>query len=320
MKHAETIPVEVVAIEQVTPLIKQFMLCRVGGGELPPFSGGCHVVVVMHGRERTFRNPYSLTGSPRDLSCYQIAVRRHDQGRGGSLFMHEEVRVGTRFEVAHPVNLFPLAKLARKHIFIAGGVGITPIMAMVDDLRDSPVPWELYYRVRGPEHDHFGRKLRAQNGTGVHLYYDSRGQAPDFRRILANQPLGTHVYTCGAEEMVAAVVKEATAAGWAESHIHCERFTVPPAGDPFDAYLSRCDLTVHVPAERSLLEAIEAAGVDAPYLCRGGVCGQCETEVLELEGTLLHNDHWLSDEEKAGGKKIMPCVSRARCTRLVLDR
>jgi ferredoxin-NADP reductase len=320
MKHAETIPVEVAAIEQVTPLIKQFTLCPVGGGQLPPFSGGCHVIVVMHGGERTFRNPYSLMGSPRDLSCYQIAVRRHDQGRGGSLFMHQEVRAGTRLEVAHPVNLFPLAKLARKHIFVAGGVGITPIMAMVDDVLSSPVPWELHYRVRGPEHDHFGRQLRSENGSGVHLYYDSCGQTPNFRRILANQPLGTHVYTCGAGEMVEAVVNEAKAAGWADSHIHSETFTAPPVGDPFDAYLSRCDIMIHVPPERSLLEAIEAAGVDAPYLCRGGVCGQCETEVLELDGTLMHNDHWLSDEEKAGGKKIMPCVSRARCTRLVLDR
>jgi dimethylamine monooxygenase subunit B len=320
MIHAETIPVEVAAVEQVTPLIKQFTLCPVGGGELPPFAGGCHVIVVMHGRERTFRNPYSLMSSPRDLSSYQIAVRRHDQGRGGSLFMHQQVGVGTRLEVAHPVNLFPLAKLARKHILIAGGVGITPIMAMIDDLRGGPVPWELHYGVRGPEHDHFGRKLRGRDGSSIHLYYDSAGQAPDFRRILAQQPLGTHVYTCGAGEMIEAVERAAKAAGWAGSHIHSEQFTVPPVGEPFDVYLVRSDLTVHVPSERSLLEAIEAAGIDAPYLCRGGACGQCETDVLELEGELFHNDHWLTDEEKGSGMKIMPCVSRARCTRLVLDR
>ena len=135
--------------------------------------------------------------SPRDLSRYQIAVRRHDEGRGGSLFMHQQVQVGTRLEVAHPVNLFPLAKLARKHILIAGGVGITPMMAMIDDLRSGPVPWELHYGVRGPEHDYFGRTLRERDGERVHLYYGSAGQALDFGRILASQPLGTHVYTCG---------------------------------------------------------------------------------------------------------------------------
>ena len=155
MKHEATILVEVAAIEQVTPLIKQFTLHPVGGGELPPFAGGCHVVVVMHGRDRTFRNPYSLMGSPRDLTSYQIAVRRHDQGRGGSLFMHRQVQVGTRLEVAHPVNLFPLVKLARKHILMAGGVGITPMMAMIDDLDNGRVPWELHYGVRGPGHDYF---------------------------------------------------------------------------------------------------------------------------------------------------------------------
>src|SRR4029079_4342937 len=117
---------------------------------------------------------------------------------GGSRFMHEEVQTGTHLEIAHPVNLFPLVKLARKHILIAGGVGITPIMAMVDKLQNGSTPWELHYRVRGPEHDYFGRKLHALHGDRVRLYYDSEGQTLNFRRILANQPLGTHVYTCGA--------------------------------------------------------------------------------------------------------------------------
>ena len=301
MMRAQTIPVEVTAIAQATPLIKQFTLCPVGGRELPPFSGGCHVIVVMHGKDRTFRNPYSLMSSPRDLSSYQIAVRRPDQGRGGSLFMHHQVQVGTRLEVAHPVNLFPLAKLARKHILIAGGVGITPMMAMIDDLRSSPVPWELHYGVRAPEHDYFGRKLRAHDGNGIHLYYDSASAALDFGRVLADQPLGTHVYTCGSGGMIEDVASAAKRAGWADSHIHSEKFTVPPVGTPFDVYLARSNLTVHVPSERSLLESVEAAGVDAPYLCRGGVCGQCETDVIELDGELVHNDHWLSGEEKASG-------------------
>jgi ferredoxin-NADP reductase len=320
MKHAETIPVEVANVEQVTPLIKQFMLRPVGTGELPPFSGGSHIIVVMRAGDRTYRNPYSLMGSPSELTSYQIAVRRHDKGRGGSLFMHDEARVGTRLEIAHPVNLFPLATLARKHILIARGVGITPFMAMIDDLREGALPWELHYGVRGPGHDGFGLRLRARFGDRIRLYYDSAGNVPDFAQILADQPLGTHVYTCGPAEMIQAVEGSARAAGWAGSHIHAEQFTVPPVGLPFDVYLARSRLTVHVPAERSLLEAIEAAGVDAPYLCRGGVCGQCETDVVELDGKLIHNDHWLSDAEKATGKKIMPCMSRANCAHLVLDR
>lgn len=320
MKHAETFPVEVARIEQVTPFIREFTLRPVGAGELPPFSGGCHIVVVMRAGNRTFRNPYSLMGSPRDLTSYRIAVRRHDRGRGGSLFMHREVQVGTRLEIAHPVNLFPLAKLARKHILIARGVGITPMMAMIDDIHEGPVPWELHYALRESGHDYYGLSLRKLAGDRIHLYYDSAGEIPDVGQILSNQPLGTHVYTCGPATMIEAVAQAARDGGWSGSHIHSEQFAAPPVGEPFDVYLARSGLTVHVPAERSLLEAIEAAGVDAPYLCRGGACGQCETDVFELDGELIHNDHWLSDAAKASSRKIMPCVSRARCTRLVLDR
>lgn len=317
MSHATTIPVEVAAVEQVTPLIKQFTFVPVAGGELPSFSGGSHVIVVLRRLDRTFRSPYSLMGSPRDRSSYRIAVRRHDDGRGGSLYLHEQVPVGTRLDVSHPVNLFPLARLARKHILVAGGVGITPMTAMVDDLRGGRVPWELHYVVRGPEHGHFGRQLIAGGGP-VHLYYGSAGL--NLGRVLADQPLGTHVYTCGPAGLIEAVSRAARAAGWAASHIHHEDFMATPIGHPFDVHLARSDLTVHVPPERSLLEAIEAVGIQAPYLCRGGVCGECETDILDLDGELVHNDHWLSAEQKASGRKIMPCVSRARCTRLVLDR
>jgi ferredoxin-NADP reductase len=317
VSQAATIPVDVTAVEQVTPLIKQFTLAPVADGELPSFSGGSHVIVVLRRKDRTFRNPYSLLGSPRNRGEYRIAVRRHDDGRGGSLFLHEQVDVGTRLDVSYPVNLFPLARLARKHVLVAGGVGITPVTAMIDDLRGGRVPWELHYVVRGPGHDHFGRQL-LEGGGPVQLYYGSAGL--DLGRVLAGQPLGTHVYTCGPAGMIEAVAQAARVAGWADSHIHHEEFTAPPVGHPFEAQLARSDLTVHVPPDRSLLEAIEAVGVRAPYLCRGGVCGECETDVLDLDGELVHNDHWLSAEQKAGGRKIMPCVSRACCTRLVLDR
>lgn len=317
MTHAETIPVEVTAVEPVTPLIKRFTLGPVGGGELPPFSGGSHVIVVAHAGDRTVRNPYSLAGSPWDLRSYQIAVRRIDGGRGGSVFLHDHVTAGTRLEVSHPVNLFPLAGLARRHVLIAGGVGVTPMLAMAEDLSRGSVPWELHYSTRGPDHDYFGRLLRDRHGERVRLYH---GRALDPDRLLAGRPLGTHVYSCGPAGLIDAVGQAARAAGWPDSQVHSERFAAPPAGEPFEARLARSGRTVVVPPGRSLLEAMEATGVDAPYLCRGGACGECETDVLDLDGELVHNDHWLSDEEKASGRKIMPCVSRARCTRLVIDR
>src|SRR5262245_65905621 len=120
------------AVEQATPLIKRFTLGRVAGGELPPFSGGSHVIVVLRRKDRTFRSPYSLMGSPRDRGSYRIAVRRHDDGRGGSLYLHERVRVGTRLDVSHPVDLFPLARLASQHVLVAGRGGMQTVAEMVE--------------------------------------------------------------------------------------------------------------------------------------------------------------------------------------------
>ena len=153
----------------------------------------------------------------------------------------------------------------------------------------------------------------------MRVYYDSSGDAIDFDGLLSTQPLGTHFYVCGPAGMIEVVLAKARAWGWPESHIHWEQFSAPPAGEAFDVHLAKSRLDVHVVPDQSLLESIEAAGVEVPYLCRGGVCGFCRTDVLELDGELIHNDHYLSDEERASGKVIMPCVSRARCKKLVLD-
>jgi dimethylamine monooxygenase subunit B len=319
VNDAQTLAVEVAAVEQVTPLIKHFKLASAEGAPLPAFSGGSHIIVVMRGAARMHRNPYSLLSSPRELDHYEIGVRRMEESRGGSHFMHDQVRVGSRLEIAHPVNLFALDKIARKHVLIAGGIGITPFLAQLEDLHDGAVPYELHYSVRSPEHAAFLGRLRERQGERVRMYYDSESQAVDFDGLLSNQPLGTHVYVCGPAGLINKVVATAKACGWPDSHVHWEQFSAPPVGDAFDVFLSRSRLTVHVPHDQSLMESIEAAGVEVPYLCRGGVCGYCQTRVLELDGELLHNDHFLSDAEKAKGNSIMPCVSRARCTNLVLD-
>jgi ferredoxin-NADP reductase len=317
--HADTIRVRVVAVEQVTPQIKHFTLAPVAGGELPAFSGGSHIIVVMRGAQRDFRNPYSLMSSPNELSSYQISVLRVDPSRGGSAFMHEQVRVGTELEIAHPVNLFALAKLARKHLLLAGGIGITPFMAQLHDLRATNVPYEMHYATRSPEHGAYCELLKGAEPQRVNLYHDCNRHFIDIEGLLARQPLGTHVYVCGPAGMITRVLDTARALGWPESHVHYEKFAAPPTGEAFDAYLQQSGIEVHVQPDQSLLEAIEAAGVDAPYLCRGGVCGFCRTEVVAVDGELVHNDHFLSADEKASGKVIMPCVSRARCRKLVLN-
>jgi dimethylamine monooxygenase subunit B len=317
MSEEQTIPVVVTHIEQVTPLIKHFRLAPLGGGRMPGFSGGSHIVVVMKGAARTYRNPYSLMSQPHQLDAYEIGVRRMEESRGGSHFMHDQVQVGSRLEIAHPVNLFALDKIARKHVLIAGGIGITPFMAQLEDLHHGEVPYELHYSVRGPEHAAFLTRLREREGDRVHMYYDSEGQTIDFDGLLKEQPLGTHVYVCGPAGLIERVGSTARAWGWPDSHIHWEQFSAPPVGDAFDVFLAKSKVTVHVPPDQSLLESIEAKGIEVPYLCRGGVCGFCQTRVLEVDGEIVHNDHFLSEAERA--KYIMPCVSRARCKSLVLD-
>jgi dimethylamine monooxygenase subunit B len=317
VSEEQTIPVEVTSVEQITPLIKHFRLAPQGGGSMPAFSGGSHIVVVMRGATRVHRNPYSLLSPPNQLDAYEIGVRRMEESRGGSHFMHDQVKVGSRLEIAHPVNLFALDKIARKHVLIAGGIGITPFMAQLEDLRHGEVPYELHYSVRGPEHAAFLARLREREGERVLMYYRSEGQTIDFDGLLKAQPLGTHVYVCGPARLIERVTSTARAWGWPDSHVHWEQFSAPPVGDAFEVFLAKSKVSVHVPPDQSLLESIEAKGIEVPYLCRGGVCGFCQTRVLEVDGEIVHNDHFLSDAEK--GKYIMPCVSRARCKSLVLD-
>ena len=313
------IDVKVAAVEQVTPLVKHFTFVRQDGLAFPTFSGGSHVVVSMNVGGRVFRNPYSLMGSPADTSAYHISVRKQEHSRGGSLFMHESIEVGSSLQITYPVNLFALAKKAHKHILIAGGIGITPFMSQLFDLHRLNANFELHYAYRSPEHGAFADQLKASYGSQLRCYTDSQGGRIDLLALLSKQPLGTHVYVCGPNPMVVAVIEMAKNLGWPDNTIHSEQFLSPGVGEPFKIHLKKSEIEVHVPADMSMLEAIELAGVEADYLCRGGVCGRCEVDVLEYDGALLHHDHFLTDAEKASGKKIMPCVSRARCQKLVLD-
>jgi dimethylamine monooxygenase subunit B len=317
---APKIPVTVAEVFEVNELIKRFRFVRQGGGEMPAFSGGSHVVVEMddHGTRRM--NPYSLMSDPGDSAGYSISVRRDEAGRGGSMFMHGHVRPGMEMVISQPVNLFALDARARKHLMIAGGIGITPFIAQMAQLEAQGGRFELHYAARNRALGAYMGDLRAAYGERVHRYYDDEGQAIDLPALLAGHPLGTHFYVCGPKGMIAWVRKSAEAAGWPRATIHDEEFLAPPVGKPFRVELAASGKSFTVGANQSLLEAIEVAGVEAPYLCRGGACGVCETDVLGCDGHILHNDHWLTDEQKASGTKIMPCVSRFEGRSLVLDR
>ncbi|MCA1775097.1 MAG: PDR/VanB family oxidoreductase [Loktanella sp.] len=317
---AEKIDVTVSAVVPLNELVTRFEFRRTDGRPFPPFSAGAHTVVEMNDDGRTRLNPYSLMSDPADTSTYAISVRRDDQGRGGSLYLHTHVGVGDRLTLSYPVNLFPLDLRGRKHVFLAGGIGITPFMAMIAHLDRMGGAWELHYACRSKALGTYAEDLMQAHPTRAHVYYDDQNQRIALEDLLDGQPLGTHVYVCGPKGMIDWVHTTAAAHGWPDENVHSEEFLAPQPGTPFEVYLSRSDITIQVGESESLLEAIERCGVDAPFLCRGGACGQCETDVVEAEGTFEHRDHWLDDDEHASGKKIMPCVSRFDGKKLVLDR
>ena len=320
MSGGAKLQVRVAEVVPVNALIKRFRFERSDGAPMPAFSGGAHVVVHMddHGTRRL--NPYSLMSDPQDRSGYDISVRRDDAGRGGSLFLHRHVQPGQLMEISYPVNLFPLDSRARKHLMIAGGIGITPFLAQIAQIGHLGGRFELHYAARNRDLGAYMDRLSAAHPDAVQCYFDDEQQVIDLTRALSMQPLGTHLYVCGPKGMIAWVLTTAARMGWPAHALHHEEFLAPGTGLAFTAHLAASGKTITVGPSQSLLEAIEAAGVDAPYLCRGGACGQCETNVLRCDGQILHRDHWLTPEDQAAGQKIMPCVSRFEGATLTLDR
>lgn len=320
MSGAEKIAVKVTDVVPLNDLVTRFRFERKDGGLLPTFSGGAHTVVEMIDGDITRLNPYSLMSDPMDQTAYTISVRRDDEGRGGSLFMHSQVNVGDEMVISYPVNLFSLDLRAKKHLFLAGGIGITPFLAQIKQLERFNGNWELHYACRSKTLGSYVDELTDHYPNETHIYYDDQKQAIDLANLLDGQPLGTHVYVCGPKGMIGWVRQTAEAEGWPRESIHYEEFLAPQPGQPFEVKLAVSNKVIQVGESESLLEAMEREGVDAPYLCRGGACGQCETQVIDYTGNFIHRDHWLDDEEHASGEKIMPCVSRFEGKTLVLDR
>ena len=304
------IAVRVTEVHPVNALVTRFSLEALDGSDLPVFSGGSHVVVEFG----TCRNPYSLMGHPFNTRSYSISVRRDDAGRGGSRYLHEHVKVGDTGLIGHPVNLFSLNLRAHKHLFIAGGIGITPFIAQMAQLSQpgqrATAPFELHYCAQSADLAAYADTLKGLYAGRVQTYFDNANQQLNLVSLLQGQALGTHLYVCGPSGMIAWVRTTAAQLGWPSEFVHFEHFSAPQPGKPFTVELATSGRSIEVSVRQSFLEALEAAGVNPPYLCRGGACGQCETRVLACDGVIVHRDHWLSEEEHQSGQKIMPCVSR----------
>jgi len=312
--------VRVAEVEPVANRIKRFRLVDIDNAPLSEFSGGSHISVIMHSGDRLMRNPYSLMSAPTDTSSYQISVLHcGDDSRGGSKFMHEKVSVGSELEISEPLNLFPPAKLAKKHVFVAGGIGITPFMSIMNELDSRRSDFELHYGVRSLDEGAYCKYLQSRYGSRVNVYRQDQGQMIPLESVLDGQRLGAHMYVCGPKPMIDWALQTAELLGWPAENVHSEQFSAPPLGKPFIVKLAKSGLEIPVKGHQSILEALEEHGVDAPFLCRGGACGQCETGVIACDGYIQHNDHFLTEPERVSGKKIMICMSRIQTGSITLD-
>ncbi|MFJ2395658.1 MULTISPECIES: PDR/VanB family oxidoreductase [unclassified Streptomyces] len=281
------------------------------GEELPGWEPGAHVDVVLGpGLERQ----YSLCGDPADHGAWRIAVLREPHGRGGSSHVHERVDVGDRVRVRGPRNHFALTP-APRYRFVAGGIGITPILPMLAAAQAAGAEWTLLYGGRARGSMAFVREL-SRYGDRVTIAPQDESGLLDLDSVLSDIPGGTLVYCCGPGPLLDAV-QERCPAGL----LHVERFAPkaqePDSDDEFEVVLARSGRTLTVPADVSVLDTVRGAGVEVLFSCAEGTCGTCETDVLE--GTPDHRDSVLTDAERAAGETMLICVSRCRGKRLVLD-
>jgi ferredoxin-NADP reductase len=302
--------VRVADAQLVTPVIREIRLEPLAGS-LPGFSAGSHVQVQL---PNGLRNAYSLLGDPYDSAQYRIAVRLQDNSRGGSRYLHEQLQIGDHLRISAPANLFPLQGQARLHILIAGGIGITPLLAYCAELLRRGAQFELHYAFRAGLSDAYVDSLRELIGARLHCY-DSSQRRLDLGQLLRDRPLGSHVYACGPQRLLLDLREQAAALGWGDKRVHWEAFAAPEPGLPFRVELARSGRQLEGSAEQSLLEALESAGLEIPNLCRGGVCGQCQTRYLK--GDVEHRDHFLAPHERADS--LMPCVSRGCGSPILLD-
>jgi ferredoxin-NADP reductase len=288
------------------------------GGALPPWTPGAHLDVELRpGLERQ----YSLCGALDDDREWRLAVLLEPHGRGGSAWVHERLRPGDTIRVRGPRNHFELVR-AEAYEFIAGGIGITPILPMLAAATVAGSRWRLLYGGRRRASMAFVEQL-ASYGERVAIVPEDDYGLLDVRGAVAGWKPGTLVYCCGPAPLLDAVEQDCAAAEFPAGTLHVERFTPRLSADAvreggsFDVHLERSGLTVHVAEGQTILEAVEAAGVAVACSCLEGTCGTCETTVLD--GDVDHRDSILTDEERAASETMMICVSRARSPALRLD-
>ncbi len=319
--ESKTLLVHVNKIEDEAIDIKSFELVSADGKLLPSFIPGSHIDV--HIADGIIRQ-YSLCNGPGNTQSYLIAVKKEAASRGGSRAMHEQIKVGDTLLIGMPRNNFSLIQEAKRHVLLGGGIGITPLLSMARHLLAAGADFEMNYFSRSIKHTAFHEVLSSPEFKGkvvFHYALEPDAVRAYLRKLLWSRPEGAHLYLCGPRFFMDQV--EATAAAtWPPHAVHLEYFVADPmslAGpqDAFEVTLARSGGTYVIPEGQSIVDVLAQHGVRIEVSCEQGVCGTCLTGVLS--GTPDHRDVFLSNEEKVRGDVILPCVSRCKSPKLVLD-
>lgn len=305
-------------IHQHNSQINSFELMSCNGEPLPPFKAGAHIDV--HIGEGLIRQ-YSLANCSSEQHRYVIGVLNDPNSRGGSRFMHEQLQVGQRIQISEPRNLFELNTELEHAVLCAGGIGITPILAMAKELKRLNKSFKLFYFVKTRSAVAFHEDLNLL-GDSVHLHIDDEAATHcNLLSALAQSDLAHHVYVCGPQGFMDFVIQTAQQQSWPETHIHKEHFSAPAIDTSedgsFNIKVKKTGQLIHVAQDQTAVQALEAAGVSIPVSCEQGICGTCLVKVVE--GEIDHRDMYLTEEEQAAQDQFTPCCSRAKSKMLVID-
>lgn len=315
-----TYPVRIVRKLPEANGICTFELAHPNGAPLPSFTAGSHISV--HIRPGLIRQ-YSLCNDPQETHRYLIGVLRVEPSRGGSHAMHG-LRAGTRVQISGPRNHFPLSREACRTLLLAGGIGVTPIIGMAEELARTGADFEMHYCTRSPDRTAFLHRIRSSTYAQRVTFHFDDGPVQEklnLQAVLADPDRGTHLYVCGPKGFMEAVMATARQNGWPQENVHSEYFSGRPQAVernvPFDVKVASTGRVVRVGCEQSALDALRSAGIDVQSSCAEGVCGTCMTRVLA--GEVDHRDLFLTAEEKARNDRFLPCCSRCAGGTLLLD-
>ncbi|WP_066741429.1 cytochrome P450/oxidoreductase [Cupriavidus sp. D384] len=299
------------AVEPAAQDVLRIRLVSQDGRPLPRWSPGAHIDIECG--DTGISRQYSLCGDPADAKAFEIAVLREAESRGGSAWIHANLRAGDRIKVRGPRNHFRLDESCRKAIFVAGGIGVTPVSAMARRARELGIDYVFHYCGRSRQAMALLDELAALHGNRLHIHAADEGNRADLARLLASPDSRTHVYACGPARMIEAL--EAGCASWPEDTLRVEHFsstlgTLDPSKEQaFTVELKDSGLTLDVPADQTLLTALRCANIDVQSDCEEGLCGSCEVRVLA--GDIDHRDVVLTRSERDANNRMMSCCSRA---------